>query len=68
MSCLHRLYRQKTDVSRKEQGRCGAACRWLGKCAAAAGLLMMAYGAYRGEVKVVMEKAVNICLECIGIG
>lgn len=26
------------------------------------------YGVYRGEVSVVLNKAVNICLECIGLG
>lgn len=39
-----------------------------GICAAAAGLFMMGFGIYRGEVAVVLEKAVNICMECIGIG
>lgn len=25
-------------------------------------------GIYRGEIEVVLKKAVNICTECIGIG
>lgn len=29
---------------------------------------MMAYGVYRGEVSIVLNKAINICLECIGLG
>lgn len=41
---------------------------WRGLCAAAAGLALMVYGISRGEMKVVLEKAVNICMECIGIG
>lgn len=35
---------------------------------AAIGLIMMGYGIWRGEMPVVMEKAINICMECIGIG
>lgn len=35
---------------------------------AAIGILLMGFGIYRGEMDVVLEKAVNICLECIGIG
>ncbi|XCP85958.1 CD1871A family CXXC motif-containing protein [Roseburia hominis] len=42
--------------------------RWLGAIAAVAGLLMMCYGIFRGEVGVVLTKAINICMECIGIG
>lgn len=35
---------------------------------AAVGIFMMGAGIYRGEMAVVLEKAVNICMECIGIG
>ncbi len=44
------------------------ASRWVGVAAAALGLGMMVYGIWRGELAVVFTKAVNICLECIGIG
>lgn len=30
--------------------------------------IMITYGIYRDEVAVVFNKAINICLECIGIG
>lgn len=33
-----------------------------------ASVLMIAYGVIRGEVETVWIKAVNICLECIGLG
>lgn len=35
---------------------------------AIAGALLMIWGVLRGEAMVVLQKAVRICLECIGIG
>ena len=32
------------------------------------GIGFIIYGAYRGEVDTVLTKAINICLECVGIG
>lgn len=34
----------------------------------AAAAVFIGLGIYRGEVDVVFSKAINICLECIGIG
>lgn len=42
--------------------------RWCGVGIAGLGLAMMGLGLYRGELSVMFTKAVNICLECIGIG
>lgn len=39
--------------------------RWV---VAAAAIMMMAFGVLNGETKTVLAKAINICLECIGIG
>lgn len=34
----------------------------------ALGLLSMAWGLARGEMGLYFSKAINICLECVGIG
>ncbi len=34
----------------------------------ALGVVFLVLGIFRGEVAVVLSRAVNICLECIGIG
>ena len=33
-----------------------------------AGLLLMGAGLWRGEAAVVLQKAIHVCLECIGLG
>lgn len=42
--------------------------KWTGLVIAVLGLVVMGFGICRGEVSVVFTKAVNICMECIGIG
>jgi len=47
--------------------------RGKGKLAAqlgvlSAALIMLGWGLSRGEMAVVLQKAVNICFECIGLG
>lgn len=32
------------------------------------GIAMMYFGYQRGEVQIVMNKAIRVCMECIGIG
>ncbi|MEY8518854.1 CD1871A family CXXC motif-containing protein [Lachnospiraceae bacterium 29-84] len=39
-----------------------------GICVAVLGLALMGYGIFRGEMPIVFAKAINICMECIGIG
>ena len=42
--------------------------KWAGVDLAILGILLMIFGIYRGEMSVVFTKAINICMECIGIG
>lgn len=42
--------------------------RWVGAATAVFGAALMVFGIYRQELEVLFTKAVNICLECIGIG
>ena len=42
--------------------------KWAGVVLAIIGILLMVFGIYRGEMSVVFTKAINICMECIGIG
>lgn len=42
--------------------------RWAGPATALLGLSMILLGVYRGEVAIVLAKAIRICMECIGIG
>lgn len=42
--------------------------RWVGWVGVALGIVLMLIGIWRGEAAVVLKKAINICLECIGIG
>ena len=41
---------------------------WIAVILMLAGAVMMGIGIMRGELSTVFTKAVNICLECIGIG
>lgn len=50
--------------SRMDKGR-GMAAQFVLMSVA---VCMVMLGIYRGEVSVVLNKAVNICLECIGLG
>ena len=54
---------KSTNGSKKEQGINRVAFLVFG-----AGLACIGLGLYREEAYVVLQKAIHICLECIGIG
>lgn len=41
---------------------------WTTVFALVVGVVFLAAGIWREEYTIVMEKAINICLECVGIG
>ena len=51
--------RRKTMVQRK---------RVLQSVLLAAAVLMIGFGAWRGEADTVFSKAIRLCMECVGIG
>lgn len=42
--------------------------RWVPYALMAIGLGLIAFGVFRGEARMVLRKAIQICQECIGIG
>lgn len=48
--------------------RKGKSLAWIRGFLVIAAVCMIAFGVSRGEMGTVFTKAVNICLECIGIG
>lgn len=41
---------------------------WAAVLLTSIALLFLAIGVWRGEEQVVLRKAINICMECIGLG
>ena len=41
---------------------------WITFALIFASIVCMAFGIYRGELDTVLTKAINICMECIGLG
>lgn len=58
---------QETVMAVKRRDIPGNRHVWQGMLLAAAAF-MIVYGVSRGEAETVLNKAVNICLECVGLG
>lgn len=56
----------KKQTSSKKKAQSSKSCIAIGFLCL--GVLMMVYGIWHGEMAVVYQKAIQICLECIGIG
>ena len=41
---------------------------WFGRIAVVGGMALMIWGIWRLELEVLFTKAINVCLECVGIG
>lgn len=41
---------------------------WITVLTLTCAVAMMVYGNYRGEATIIFNKAIHICLECIGLG
>ena len=44
----------------------GIRCGWIPMLILGVGLMVA--GLFRGEVEVLFQKAIHVCLECVGIG
>lgn len=53
--CVEKIMKRKTPI-------------WVTFVLIFAAIACMAFGIYRGELDTILAKAINICMECIGLG